>query len=131
MTVHMFRCHIGKGGMSVSDLETRIDDWVQSNAEWADDLDEHTIIEYNTEIDGSGDTYHSIPVRFLQEDTKDNLLQKFTDKVKDKIAWYRVGYHECSHDKDNSSPCEWQDKVEWTDKDVTIPDGVPDFEVAQ
>lgn len=56
MTVHMFRCVIGRGPMSVADLETRIDDWVASNAEWEQDPTPHTPIERNTELDGSGAT---------------------------------------------------------------------------
>lgn len=123
--------------MSVSDLEARIDDWVASNAEWVEDTQPHELTERNTEIDGSGATYYGIDVRFLKDDTKDNLLQKFTDKLKDKVDWYRVGYHECDHD---AAPEEWSEGAiwdpsvtpsaeahEWTAKDATIPSGVPDF----
>ena len=131
MTVHMFRCFIGRGSMSLSDLETRIDDWVTSNAEWTEDSVEHTLAERNTNLNGSGDTFYAIDVRFLPDDTKDNLLQKFTDKLENKVAWYRVGYHACAHrDGDGSSGlCDWDDKTEWTTKDVTIPSGVPTFTV--
>lgn len=104
MTVHMFRCYIGRGPMSVSDLET-------------------------TELDGGGETYYAIDVRFREDDPKANLLQKFEDKLKEKVAWYRVGFHSCTHrDGDGSSaPCSWEDTVEWTAKDVSIPNGVPEF----
>lgn len=69
MSVHMFRCAIGRGPMSVTDLETRINDWVTSNAEWADDTVEHTLTERNTAIDGSGTTYYGLEMRFLKDDT--------------------------------------------------------------
>lgn len=133
MTVHMFRCFIGRGEMSITDLETQINDWVASNAEWENDSVEHALTERNTAIDGSGETFHAIDVRFLPDadggDTKDNLLQKFTDKLENKVGWYRVGYHECTHrEGDGSSgPCSWDDSTEWTDKDVSIPSGVPGF----
>lgn len=130
MAVHMFRVFIGRGPMAVSDLESNIDDWVASNAEWEGDPTEHSLIETNTEMDGSGATYYTADVRFLLDDAKDNLLQKFTDKLKEKVAWYRVGYHECSHDEHNPAPCVWQDRVEWTAKDVSIPTDIPDVEVA-
>lgn len=97
MTVHMFRCFVGRGPMSITDLETRIDDWAASNAEWEDDSVEHTLTERNTEIDGSGETYWAIDVRFLPTEDKANLLQKYTDKLVNKVAWYRVGYHNCTH----------------------------------
>lgn len=134
MTVHMFRCYIGRGSMSVSDLETRINDWVSSNGEWTNDTISHSLTERNTAIDGSGTTYHTIDVRFTQTDTKSNLLQKFEDKLQNKVAWYRVGYHACSHDGDTGGNCSFdpqQDSeamaTQWTDSNVTIPSGVPDF----
>lgn len=131
MTVHMFRCFIGRGPMSVTDLETRIDDWVASNPEWTNDTVAHTLSERNAAMDGSGTTYHAVDVRFTENDTKSNLLQKFEDKLKSKVDWYRVGYHACTHrDGDGSSGgCNWDDKVDWTASGVTIPAGVPDFDV--
>lgn len=129
MTVHMFRCFIGRGPMSTDDLESRIDDWVRSNAEWIGDSTEHTLTERTTDIDGTGETYHSIDVRFLPEDSKANLQQKFEDKLVNKVDWYRIGYHACTHrDNDGSSgPCSWDSRMEWTAKDVAIPSGVPDI----
>lgn len=125
MAVHMFQCCIGAGKMSITDLETRVNDWVAGNAEWTEDTVAHTLTERNTKIDGTGETYYAVDVRFLKEDTKDNLQQKFTDKLKDKVAYYRVGYHECAHDETDATPCSWNSVVEWTAKDVTIPAGVP------
>lgn len=40
--------------MSITDLETRIDNWVTSNAEWIEDSVKHTLNERNTKLDGSG-----------------------------------------------------------------------------
>lgn len=130
MTVHMFRCFIGRGPMSLADLEARINEWVANNAEWMGDSVPHTLSERNTAIDGSGETYYGIDVRFMQSDTKANILQKFTDKLKDKVAWYRVGYHACDHDEADATLCAWNDSAEWTGKDITIPAGVPTIEVA-
>jgi hypothetical protein len=129
MTVHMFRCYIGRGKMSVSDLETRINDWVSSNAEWTADTTPHTLTERTAELDESGATFYAIDVRFLKDDTKDNLLQKFTDKLVNKVDWYRIGYHECSHDERAPTACDWQDTTEWAAKDVTVPSGIPTIEV--
>lgn len=128
MTTHMFRCVIGRGKMSTSDLETRINDWIDSNSEWVEDSVEHTLKERNTAIDGSGESFYTVTVRFLEDQTKDNLLQKFTDKIKDKVDWYRVGYHSCSHDESQRHSCSWDDTTEWTAKDVTVPSGVPTFD---
>lgn len=134
MTVHMFRCYIGRGSMSVTDLETRINDWVSKNGEWVDDTEPHVLVETNTKNNGSGTTFHTVDVRFEKTYTKSNLFTKFTDKLQDKVAWYRVGYHACTHrDGDGSSGgCTFdanQDPSaaarDWTAKDVTIPGDVP------
>lgn len=125
----MFRVFIGRGKMSVSDLETRINNWIDANAEWTEDSVAHELSERNTEIDGTGVGYYGADVRFLKDDTKANLQQKFTDKLKDKTDWYRVGYHNCEHDEAASTPCAWDDRTDWTAKDVTIPAGVPTFDV--
>ena len=136
MTVHMFRGFIGRGSMSLTDLETRINDWLEQNARWTEDNITHELSERNTKIDGSGTVYHAVDVRFLPDadggDTKANLVQKFEDKLQNKVDWYRLGYHECTHrDGDGSSgACSWNDVVEWTDKDVTIPNGVPTIDVS-
>jgi len=130
----MFRCYIGRGSMSTTDLETRIDDWVSSNVPWSGDTVAHTLRQRNTETDGSGTDYHSIDVRFELDNSKSNLLQKFEDKLQNKVAWYRLAYHSCGHDDENGGPCSFDPSDdpeamarEWTDKDVTIPSGVPEF----
>jgi hypothetical protein len=132
MTVHMFRVFIGRGKMNISDLESRITDWVDANPEWANDTVNHTLTERNTKIDGSGETYYAVDVRFTQDDTKSNLLQKLTDKLKNKVAWYRVGYHLCDHDEPldgvTTDDGMWGDTAEWTAKDVTIPTDIPNFQ---
>lgn len=129
MAVHMFRVYVGRGPMSVADLETRVDDWINSNAEWEDDTAAHGLSERNTRLDGTGATYYGADVRFLLDDAKDNLLQKFTDKLVNKVDWYRVGYHECSHDESDPTGCDWQDSEEWAAQGASIPAAVPDFEV--
>lgn len=93
------------------------------------------LVERNTAIDGSGTDYHAIDVRFLPSgeggDTKDNLLQKLGDKLKNKVDWYRVGYHQCTHrDGDGSSgPCDWVDSNDWPDGG-SVPSDINDFDVS-
>lgn len=121
----MFRGFIGRGPMSLTDLETRINEWLDQNARWTEDSVTHELTEHNTALDGSGTTYYAVDVRFTEDDTKANLTQKFSDKLDNKVGWYRLGYHSCGHDSSNGGPCSWDDRTEWTAKDVAIPDGVP------
>lgn len=113
--------------MNITDLESSINDWVDSNATWENDTVEHTVREMAATVENDT-TYHAIDVRFLPDNGKGNLQQKFTDKIVNKVAWYRVGYHECGHDNSNGGPCSWDDTTEWAAKDVRIPTGVPTFD---
>jgi hypothetical protein len=61
--------------------------------------------------------------------SKNNLLQKLTDMIENKVDWYRIGYDACEHGEEGVSACSWGDKAEWTAKDVTIPADVPAFKV--
>lgn len=132
MPVHMFRCFIGRGGMSTTDLETAINDWVQSNAEWENDSVDHTVREYLNARDEI--ICHTVDARFIKDNTKSNLFQKFTDKLENKVDWYRVAYHNCTHDEDEPPGCSFDANEDssavarqWADKDITIPAAVPNF----
>ncbi len=124
----MFRCFIGRGSMSVSDLESRINEWVESNGEWENNpAGSGSLKERNEGIDGSNITYHAVDVWFLPDNSKANLQAKFEDKLQNKVSWYRVGYHQCTHREGDGTTgaCPWDSQLEWTAKDVTIPTGVP------
>lgn len=131
MSVHAFNCYIGRDPdqYSVSEIETAFNGWVESNGEWVDDDDDHHLTTLNTEDDGSGKVYYGSMVRFVPDHTKNNLIQKFSDKMDNKVAWYRVGYHACTHrDGDGSTGrCGWDDSVEATFSGYSIPPGVPTF----
>lgn len=131
MAVHMIRVVAAAtspdtGGMSLSEINTAMDDWVSSNSEWEADPTTHEIVESFTDEDGT--EFYVGNYRFLLDDAKDNLLQKAGDKLKTKLDWYRLGYHLCEHDSDNPGPCTWEDSREWTSKNTAeIPADVPDF----
>lgn len=106
MTVHMVRVILEppKG-----EAESAVDNWVQNHTEWDDDPVEHTLTERNTEEDGSGTDYVRGDYRFIQEETPDALLDDLEDRLQSFQSglWYRLKYHECTHDEDNPKPCSW------------------------
>lgn len=115
-------------GMTESEINTAMDDWVSKHSEWIFDSVEHHIVKENSEYDGTGVNYYLGSYRFELSDAKDNLLQKCSDKLKNKVDWYRLGYHLCEHDEENPAPCIWDDEIEWMSKNTTsIPQQVPDF----
>lgn len=93
------------------EAESAVDNWVQNHTEWEDDPVEHTLIETNTEPDGSGTEYVQGDYRFIQDSTATGLLDGLESRLQDLEGglWYRVGYHECDHDGSDRSGCAWDD----------------------
>lgn len=126
MAVHMIRVTASaEGDYSLDQLNAAMDDWVSKQSEWTADPITHQISERGG--DDGAPVYRGGNYRFLLDDAKDNLLQKCENKLTNKVAWYRLGYHSCDHDETAPSPCSWDDQREWTDTGVTIPDNVPVF----
>lgn len=129
MTVHMIRIYSHwPDGYTESDINTSVQNWEDNHTEWTADTVSHTITGVNTEIDGTGTDYLRGDFRFKWSDDKTILLDDLETTLQSDVDWYRVGYHQCTHDGSGGG-CNWDDKREWTASNVTIPAGVPDFNV--
>lgn len=122
MAVHMFRVYVDPGPMGGEKLVQTVDDWISKRTKWKDDTVEHGIFPV-TDIETGEQTHYQGDVRFEKTEAKDNILQKLTDKLKNKVNWYRVGYHECFHDEDDPAPCTWDASAEFG----TVPDNITEF----
>lgn len=125
MTVHMVRVlsESPKG-----EAETAIDNWVANYNEWTADPVTHELVETNTELDGSGTAYVRGDWRFLdQGEDPTNILSDLSGRLQQIQGglWHRLGYHVCSHDADDPTPCSWDEKQEFG----SIPSDIEDIEV--
>lgn len=123
MTVHMFRVFVSQSDSSLTEteLQATVEDWISEYTKW-DGQSQSFEITLSQGIPGDSDTTHYRgEFRFEKGDTKDNILQKLTDKLDNKVDWYRIGYHECYHD--DTGPCSWNDTVQ----DGSVPGYVPDM----
>lgn len=108
--------------------ENAIANWVSNYTEWTADPSDHTLVETDTTMGGSGTAYVRGDWRF--EDQGENATDILTD-LSDRLQsiqgglWHRLGYHVCSHSEDNPSACSWDEKQEFG----TIPRDIPDFGV--
>lgn len=127
MTVHMVRVMVEppKG-----DAENAVDNWVTNYNEWTGDSVEHTMTETTAGLDSSGTTYVRGDYRFVDEgESPTDILSDLSSRLQSLQGglWHRLGYHVCSHDEDNSSPCSWNDPdseiLEWGN----IPSDIPDL----
>lgn len=124
MSIHMFRLCVSQNGLSQAELESRVQSWVDNHTKWNGGNTAFSIRLIDP-IDETDIEYYRGDFRFEKTDVKDNILQKLTDKLDNKVSWYQVGYHSCSHDETDASPCGWDSTIQWSDKDVSIPDHVP------
>lgn len=128
MTVHMFRVYLGPGNTPLSQIETQLNGWMNSNPEWEGDNVSH-VLRRQQSIE-TGAEYYALDVRFLPASGKANIQQALESRLQGQVAWYRVGYHQCTHrEGDGSSgPCDWADSTEWSASGESVPQGVPTFD---
>lgn len=123
MSVHMVRMFVEppKG-----EADNAIENWVSNHNEWTSDPVEHTLSETNAAIDGTGTAYLRGDYRFIQEETPTSLLDDLEDKLQSIQGglWYRVGYHNCTHNESETASCDWDDKRE----NGTVPTDIPNIE---
>lgn len=124
MGVHMIRVIASRNGMTLTEINDALDTWVDNHSEWVEDPVNHHITEEKTD---SGTVYYGGNYRFHTTDAKDNLLTKCGDKLKNKVEWYRLGYHSCDHNESDRQSCSWDDEREWSNSNSSIPSDAPDF----
>ena len=120
MAVHMVRVLFEQPR---GEAENAVSNWVANYQEWNADPVAHSLSEANTELDGSGVRYLRGDWRFNQNDeTPTDILQDLSDRLQSMQGglWHRLGYHVCTHDENNPTPCEWDETVEHG----SVPSGV-------
>jgi len=66
----------------------------------------------NTEPDGSGTDYIQAVKRADEADTKTDVLDEVENGVTPDAEWYKIEYHDCTHDK-GGGPCgDWKTERE-------------------
>lgn len=73
-------------------------------------------------LDGSGTAYAQGLFRFDWTEDAAALKDDVGTWLTNNFEWWRIRYHECTHDEDNPSPCLWSQKWEHG----TVPNDIPD-----
>jgi hypothetical protein len=92
------------------EAENAVDNWVQNHNEWTDYPKEHSLTETTAGTDDDGTSYVRGGYRFIQEGAADELLDDLAGRLDSFQGglWYRLGYHECDHDEDSPTGCDWE-----------------------
>lgn len=106
MSVHqvrLFHSEAGAGGFH---------DWLET---WLTNMTPRSADEVTNEpptlttpIDG-GAPYYSGDLAFAWSEDKNIIMDQLTGYLDAYCEWWRLGYHVCSHDEENPTPCAWED----------------------
>lgn len=120
MTVHRVRLyHSTDGAQSYHD-------WL---GQWLNNVDAALQSEIDNEpptIEQTEDEkqeWYSGNLAFEWDEGKAHILDNIDQYAAAYCNWHRIGYHECSHDEENLTPCSWDEQRE----NGTVPDDIPDM----
>lgn len=121
MTVHMFRIMAEKpSDVSETEANKLINEWLNNHTQWANDPTAHeiTLVENSlTDVP----QYFTGDFRFERESDKQTILSQIETKLTEVTSWYRIGYHQCSHDETEGGSCSWTEVIEYG----TVPSEIP------
>lgn len=128
----MVRIHVGpQSSWSQANVKSTVDTWATNHSEWASDTRSHTIVPESADpTDSTAPEWWTGDYRLTKQDTQDTIMQDLVNALRNNPDWFRVAYHECTHDEIDSSQCpplsQWSTR-EWTSGNTTIPPEVPDY----
>jgi hypothetical protein len=103
----------------VGGLNSQVSVWLTSHTAWEPDgdltQDQSPPSLVNTQVDGSGIDYYRGGVWRFAWEVDDSLL---TANIVGQFqayrpSWWRVRFHECDHDEDGDSGCDWASGETW------------------
>jgi hypothetical protein len=122
--IHSYRIYTQKPtNVSKEEANQIIDEWKKQNTPWAQDPADHSLEIMETDLPSVNTEYFSGEVRFEFEDDANQLTQDIKYGLSNLVSWARIGYHECDHDGDGDSNCDYKVVAEFG----TVPDDVPTF----
>jgi len=123
MVVHMFRVVAGKpDGITETQANQLVDQWLANNTPWTEDPVPHELRLVDDPLTDAP-THFRGDVRFESSNDKSSVLTQIETDLSGIAPWYRIGYHSCSHDEENSHTCSWDDTVEFG----AVPSGISNF----
>lgn len=124
MTVHMVRLyseppknenHFTRMYQACEDWTTRYNETLQTQR-----LD----LRHITASDDRPEPAHTVGHwRFVMDTDANTLLADLEADLQSEVSWYRLKYHECSHDEAATGGCSWDDAQ--TREFGTVPAGIP------
>lgn len=72
-------------------------------------------------IDENDEDYYRVELAFDWSEDKAHILDNLSLYADSYCDWYRLGYHVCTHDEDDPTPCEFEELRE----NGAVPDHIP------
>ena len=118
MTVHRFRLYHSTGGSE------QYHNWLGQytlnlNAALGDEVEKE--VPTLTQSRDNDLEWYQGDYAFAWDEGKAQIYQSMDLYAESYCNWHRIGYHECSHDEDDPTPCSWDEVRE----SGTIPSAIP------
>jgi hypothetical protein len=100
-----------------------VDQWLDTYTSWVDDPTPDEITLADDPITDAPQHFRG-DLRF----ERDNDMTTIRDQIETALAgvtsWYRIAYHQCSHDESEATACSWDSVTDYG----SVPNGMPTFE---
>jgi hypothetical protein len=124
MSVHMFRIIAAKpSNIGQQQANQLVEQWFASYTPWEDDPNPHDIILVDSTLTDSPEHFRG-DLRFERDSDMSTIREQIETDLKAVTSWYRIAYHECTHDGSSGGDCSWNLEINYGN----VPTEVPTFE---
>jgi len=123
MSVHRVRlCYSVAGAES---FHGWLGTWLTNMSPWdADEVTNGVPTETTTALASDAEWYQ-VELAFDWAEDKAIIVDQLDGYLGSYCDWHRLGYHVCTHDEDNPSPCSWDTDSNLPRESGAVPDRVP------
>lgn len=107
MTVHRVRLFHSADG--AEDYHTWLGQWITNMQPWEDPEVTNELPTIREPIDG-GEDYYQTELAFEWGENRAIILDNLDEHATIHCEWHRIGYHECTHDETDPTPCSWDER---------------------
>jgi hypothetical protein len=117
----MFRVVAEKPSIiSESQANQLVDQWLATYTPWADDPTPHDISLIDDPLTDSPQYFHG-DLRFERDSSMTTIREQIETDLAGVTDWYRVAYHQCTHDESEVTDCSWDAVTEYGTVPITTP----------
>jgi hypothetical protein len=100
-----------------------VEQWFASYPPWTEDPTSHRVALVEDTITDAPPHFRS-DLRFESSAEMTIIREQIETDLAGVTSWYRIGYHECTHDESSGDECSWESEINYGN----VPTEIPTFE---